>query len=68
MIIPNYHNLFFTGNQPAIMSLFSFLTVLAITLLKTVVVAGVAFWFSLVVFHLYPPLGHYLARLFDFDK
>ena len=50
------------------MSLFSFLAVLAATLLKTVVVAGVAFWFSLVVFHLYPPLGHYLVRLFDFDK
>lgn len=68
MIMFTYHNLSFTGNQPAFMSLFSFLAVLAATLLKTVVVAGVAFWFSLVVFHLYPPLGHYLVRLFDFDK
>ena len=50
------------------MSLFVFLAVLAVGLIKTVVVAGVAFWFSLVVFHLYPPLGNYLVKLFGFDK
>ncbi len=50
------------------MFLFAFLVALAIALLKTAVVAAVAFWFSLVVFHLYPPLGHYLVKLFDFDK
>lgn len=50
------------------MSLFAFLAVLAVALLKTVLAAGVTFWFSLVVFHLYPSLGNYLVKLFNFDK
>lgn len=41
---------------------------LAVALLKTAVVAGVTFWFALVVFHLYPPLVNYLVKLFEAEN
>jgi len=50
------------------MDIFAFLQLLAVTLIKTVLIAGVTFWLSLVIFTLYPPLGRYLAKLLDFDK